>query len=88
LLSDPTCSVVATRLIMPVPTLRPKARPFATPRGRSARALIVALVALVTMGSAVGGAGAEEDPAARREQVRKEQAAVASKLDVLRASDA
>jgi len=73
---------------MPMPTLRPKARPVVTPRGRSSRALITALVALVTFGSAVGGAGAEEDPAARREQVRKERAAVASKLDVLRASDA
>ncbi len=73
---------------MPIPTLRPKARPFATPRGLSLRVLITALVALVTFGSVVVGAGAEEDPAARREQVRKERAAVASKLDVLRASDA
>jgi len=71
-----------------MPTLRPKARPVVTPRGASWRALITALVALVTFGSAVSGAGAEEDPAARREQVRKEKAAVAAKLDVLRASDA
>ncbi len=71
-----------------MPTLRSKARPFATPRRPSARALIGAVVALLTFGSAIGGVAADEDPAAKREQVRKDRAAVAAKLDVLRASDA
>jgi len=59
-----------------------------TPRRPSARALIAAVVALLAFGSAIGGVAADEDPAAKREQVRKDRAAVAAKLDVLRASDA
>jgi len=46
------------------------------------------VVALLTFGSAIAGVAADEDPAAKREQVRKDRAAVATKLDVLRASDA
>ncbi len=71
---------------MPTPT--PKTRPPASTGDGWTRALIIALVALVTFGSSVAGAGADEDPAARREQVRKDRAAVAAKLDVLKASDA
>jgi len=48
----------------------------------------MALVGLVGLAAAIGGAAADEDPAARREQVRRDRAAVAAKLDVLKASDA
>jgi len=52
-----------------------------------ARALAV-MVAVLTLVPGVAGAASNDDPAARRDQVRKDRAAVAAKVDVLRASDA
>lgn len=72
---------------MPMPTLRPRARPFAIPRGPFARALTAAVAAVVIFLPTVAGAASNDDPAARRDQVRKDRAAVAAKVDVLRASD-
>ncbi|MGI8777328.1 MAG: D-alanyl-D-alanine carboxypeptidase family protein [Acidimicrobiales bacterium] len=53
-----------------------------------ARALMAVMVAVLTLVPGVAGAASNDDPAARRDQVRKDRAAVAAKVDVLRASDA
>jgi len=52
------------------------------------RALTAAVVALLTLVPGAAGAASNDDPTARRDQVRKDRAAVAAKVDVLRASDA
>ncbi|HEX3393433.1 MAG TPA: hypothetical protein VHS52_02810, partial [Acidimicrobiales bacterium] len=45
------------------------------------------MAAVVIFLPTVAGAASNDDPAARRDQVRKDRAAVAAKIDVLRASD-
>jgi septal ring factor EnvC (AmiA/AmiB activator) len=45
------------------------------------------VAAVVIFLPTVAGAASNDDPAARRDQVRKDRAAVAAKIDVLRASD-